>query len=118
LDRAEYSILFFKISFIYKIKQQEVWGRNKLSATTKAKNRELIFKALTDPNFRNLLQTQPAKALGATTLTPEKAKMVTNALSAIKEIEAKINSIADELLCANGGPCGIARGDTKTVRMG
>jgi hypothetical protein len=115
----EQSSQFYSSRLILYIKSNnKKWGRNKLSATTKAKNRELIFKALTDPNFRNLLQTQPAKALGATTLTPEKAKMVTNALSAIKEIEAKINSIADELLCANGGPCGIARGDTKTVRMG
>jgi len=88
-------------------------------STARTKNRELIFKALTDPNFRNLLQTQPARALGVTTLTPEKAKMVTTALSAIKEIDAKINGIADELLCANGGPCGIAKVDTnKTVRMG
>jgi hypothetical protein len=88
-------------------------------STARTKNRELIFKALTDPNFRTLLQTQPARALGVTTLTPEKAKMVTTALSAIKEIDAKINGIADELLCANGGPCGIAKVDAnKTVRMG
>jgi hypothetical protein len=80
-----------------------------LSSTTKAKNRELVYKALTDPSFRKLLKAQPAKALGVTTMSPEKAKMVTTALSAINEVEAKINSIADELLCANGGPCGIAR---------
>ena len=79
-----------------------------MSSTTKAKNRELVYKALTDPSFRKLLQTQPAKALGVTKLSPEKAKMVTTALSAIKEIDSKISSIADELLCANGGPCGIA----------
>ncbi len=87
-------------------------------STAKAKNRELIFKALTDPSFRNLLQTQPARALGVATLTPEKAKMVTVALSAIKEIDAKINGIADELLCANGGPCGIAKVDVTKTRMG
>lgn len=88
-------------------------------STAKAKNRELIFKALTDPSFRTLLQIQPAKALGVTTITPEKQRMVTTALSAIKEIDAKINSIADELLCADGGPCGIAKVDTnRTVRMG
>jgi hypothetical protein len=87
-------------------------------STAKAKNRELIFKALTDPSFRNLLQTQPARALGVATLTPEKAKMVTVALSAIKEIDAKISGIADELLCANGGPCGIAKVDVTKTRMG
>jgi len=32
---------------------------------------ELINKALADPNFRQLLQTQPAKALGVAKLTPE-----------------------------------------------
>jgi len=89
-----------------------------LSTTTKAKNRELICKALTDPQFRTLLQTQPAKALGVTTLSPEKTKMVTNALAAIKEIDAKIGLIADELLCANGGPCGIAKVDVTKTRIG
>jgi len=109
---------FPKISFIYIIGQQEA-GRTKMSTAAKAKNRELIYKALTDPAFRTLLQTQPATALGTTTLTPEKQRMVTSALSAIREIDAKINSLADELLCANGGPCGIAKVDTnRTVRMG
>ena len=89
-----------------------------MSATTKAKNRELICKALTDPKFRKLLQTQPAKALGVTTLSPEKTKMVANALAAIKEIDAKISGIADELLCANGGPCGIAKVDVTKTRIG
>lgn len=77
-------------------------------STAKEKNRILVCKALTDPAFRKQLETQPAKALGVATLTPDKAKMVKTALAAIKEIDAKIISIADELLCANGGPCGIA----------
>jgi hypothetical protein len=89
-------------------------------SSTKEKNRALVYKALTDPVFRKQLETQPAKALGAKTLTPEKSKMVKTALSAIKEVELKLNSVADELLCANGGPCGIARVDiaektTKTI---
>jgi hypothetical protein len=89
-------------------------------SSTKEKNRALVYKALTDPDFRKQLTTQPAKALGVTTLTPEKAKMVKTALSAIQEVELKLNGIADELLCANGGPCGIARIDvaaktTKTI---
>ncbi len=28
--------------------------------------------------------------------------------NALKGIEVQIGSLADELLCANGGPCGIA----------
>ena len=75
---------------------------------SKSKNRELVYKALTDPKFRKLLQNEPAKALGVQKLTPEKIQMINKALIAIKEIEAKITHIADELLCANGGPCGIA----------
>jgi hypothetical protein len=76
-------------------------------STTKEKNRALVYKALTDPAFRKQLSTQPAKALGVSTLSPEKEVMIKKALSAIKEIEAKLGSVADELLCANGGPCGI-----------
>jgi hypothetical protein len=87
-------------------------------SSTKEKNRALVYKALTDPAFRKQLATQPAKALGAETLTPEKAKMVKTALSAIQEVELKLNSIADELLCANGGPCGIARVDVKAKTTG
>jgi hypothetical protein len=89
-------------------------------SSTKEKNRALVYKALTDPDFRKQLATQPAKALGVTTLTPDKEKMIKKALTAIQEIEGKIGSIADELLCANGGPCGIAKVDiaaktTKTI---
>jgi|WetSurMetagenome_2_1015567.scaffolds.fasta_scaffold440141_2 hypothetical protein len=91
-----------------------------MSLSTKEKNRALVYKALTDPAFRKQLETQPAKALGVEKLTPEKTKMVSTALIALKEVEQKLGRIADELLCANGGPCGIARVDiaektTKTI---
>ncbi len=86
-------------------------------STAKEKNRAVVYKALTDPSFRKLLETQPAKALGVASLTPEKTKMVANALAAIKQIDAKIASIADELLCANGGPCGIASPANKVTRI-
>jgi len=36
---------------------------------------------------------------------------VKKVLSIVDEIQQKIQRIADELLCANGGPCGIAKGD-------
>jgi|APDOM4702015023_1054809.scaffolds.fasta_scaffold55380_2 hypothetical protein len=71
-------------------------------------NRALICKALTDVAFRKQLETDPAKALNVATLTPVKAKEITKVLAILKEIDAKINGLADELLCANGGPCGIA----------
>ncbi len=89
----------------------------KLSTATKEKNRALVYKALTDPSFRKLLETQPAKALGVSSLSPEKTKMVATALAAIKQIDAKIIGIADELLCANGGPCGIAAPADKLTRV-
>jgi hypothetical protein len=72
------------------------------------KNRVLLSKALTDLTFRKQLETQPAKALGVATLSPAKAKEVKKILTTLKEIDAKIKGLADELLCANGGPCGIA----------
>jgi hypothetical protein len=75
--------------------------------TTEA-NKALICKALTDVTFRKQLAADPAKALGVKTVTPAKAKEITKVLATLKEIDAKINGLADELLCANGGPCGIA----------
>ena len=71
-------------------------------------NRALICRALTDVTFRKQLETEPTKALGVKTVTPAKAKEITKVLATLKEIDAKINGLADELLCANGGPCGIA----------
>jgi hypothetical protein len=71
-------------------------------------NKTLICKALTDVTFRKQLETEPPKALGVKTVTPAKAKEITKILANLKEIDAKINGLADELLCANGGPCGIA----------
>jgi hypothetical protein len=86
-------------------------GKNSMSVVKRKpieKNKALICKALTDVTFRKQLATDPAKALGVKTLTPAKAKEITKVLATLKEIDAKINGLADELLCANGGPCGIA----------
>ena len=79
---------------------------------------DLVQKALTDPSFRTLLQTNPAKALGVTTLTPENTQLVNSALAEIKAVEAKTGSLADELLCANGGPCGIASPSDRALKKG
>jgi hypothetical protein len=72
------------------------------------KNRELIYKALTDPKFRRLLQAKPTEALGVRSLNLEQKKEIKLVLATVKGIESHIATIADELLCANGGPCGIA----------
>lgn len=70
-------------------------------------NRSLILKALTDVAFRKQLEVDPAKALGTKTLTSAKAAEIKKILATIKEIDARINGIADELLCADLSPCGI-----------
>ena len=75
---------------------------------SKQKNREFVYKALVDPNFRAQLERDPAKALQVRALTPKTRTEVKNVLDTIKRIEAQINGLVDELLCANGGPCGIA----------
>lgn len=67
-------------------------------------NRSLICKALTDVAFRKQLEVDPAKALGTKTLTSAKAVEIKKVLAALKEIDARINGLADELLCADLGP--------------
>lgn len=71
------------------------------------KNRQLVYKSLTDPAYRKLLLESPEKALNVKTLTPDKLAMVKKMVERIKIIENDISHVADELLCANGGPCGI-----------
>jgi len=75
---------------------------------TKKRNRDLIYKALTDPKFRKMLQEKPAEALGVKTISLEKKREIRFVLASVKSIENQISILADELLCANGGPCGIA----------
>jgi hypothetical protein len=74
----------------------------------KEQQRELIVRALTDAKFRQMLAVEPAKALGKKGLTAEMKKEVGMILAAVKGIRFQIAAIADELLCANGGGCGIA----------
>ena len=77
--------------------------------STKAVNRKLVMKALTDPKFRRQLKANPAKALGKRKLSAIETKEVDLVLAVIKGIDRQIGSLADELLCANGGGgCGIA----------
>ena len=79
----------------------------KKKASLKKAQKELIFKALTDASFRKLLTADSAKALGKK-ITPQIEKEVKMVLAVVKGIDAQISHLADELLCANGGPCGIA----------
>lgn len=79
---------------------------------------DLINKALTDPSFRKLLETQPTKALGVTTMTPENTSLVKSVLDQVKAVNTKISGVADELLCANGGPCGIAAPADRALKKG
>jgi hypothetical protein len=67
-----------------------------------------LRRLLTDPAYRRLLETDPAQVLGPR-YTPEDLHMLNTALEKARLANADIGRIADELLCANGGPCGIAR---------
>ena len=74
----------------------------------KNKQKELILRVLTDPKFKRLLVQDPTKALNVEKITPEIKKEINVVLAVVKGIESQISNLADELLCANGGPCGIA----------
>jgi hypothetical protein len=80
----------------------------KIKTNSLAKNRELVYKALTNPSFRKQLQEQPELAIGKKQITDANKKEIKRILEMVREIDTRIGSIADELLCANGGPCGIA----------
>jgi len=71
---------------------------------------DLINKALIDPSFRQLLQTQPAKALGISNMTPENTELVNSVLTAIK---AKSGAMGEP-----DGPCGIAAPATRALKKG
>jgi hypothetical protein len=73
----------------------------------KRSQKELILKALTDASFRKALTDEPEKVLGKK-ITAEIKKEINIILAVVKGINAQISHLADELLCANGGPCGIA----------
>ena len=76
---------------------------------TKTVNRKMVVRALTDKKFRKMLQEKPAKALKKKKLSKIENKEVEMVLAVIKGIDKQISSLADELLCANGGGgCGIA----------
>lgn len=71
--------------------------------SSKTVNRKMVLKALTDAKFRKLLASDPAAAMGKKKLTEVQLKEVALVLAAVKGIDQQIGSLADELLCANGG---------------
>jgi len=77
-------------------------------ASVSKRQKELILRALTEPAFRKMLATNPKQALDKKRITPTIKKEIGIVLAIVKGIDAQIAALADQLLCANGGPCGIA----------
>lgn len=75
------------------------------------KQRELILRALTDPEFRKGLQDhdQAAKLLGIKSLSPENKSEIRFVLAAVRGISTTITALADTLLCANNGDPPVGR---------
>jgi hypothetical protein len=82
--------------------------RMRPSRSYRERQKKLIVRALTDPKFRVLLEKSPEKALNVDKLSAENVKEVKFILASVKGIRTQISSLADQLLCANGGGCGIA----------
>ena len=74
--------------------------QKKLATARKKANRDLVYRALTDPKFRRLLQTNPRKALGKPKLTAVQLREVDLVLASVKGIQSQMNNMADKLLCA------------------
>jgi len=74
----------------------------------KKQNRELIYKTITDPNFRRYLQTSPARAMRLSSVTEKNKLEIQKVLSFTDKINSQITALADELLCSGGG-CSIAK---------
>lgn len=74
----------------------------------RAKNRDLIIRALTDPGFREMLMEAPERALGLKEISELNQAELRFIQAAVSGIECQVGALADQLLCANGGPCGIA----------
>lgn len=76
-------------------------------AAKKTVNKKLVLRALTDPKFRKLLKDNPKEALDVEKLSVGQQREIQLILALIKGIDSQIASVADNLLCVNGDPCGI-----------
>ena len=86
---------------------------NDLTEERHKENKKLIIRALTDKTFRKKLETNPEKALNVTggggfSHLRYYRREASSILSSVRRMEANIHFLADELLCAGGGGCGIA----------
>jgi hypothetical protein len=63
-------------------------------------NRELILKALIDPEFRKALEKKPAAVVKTRKFTEINKREVELVLAMVEGIDAQITRTADELLCA------------------
>ncbi len=64
-------------------------------------NRELILKALTDPEFRRKLEKGDPAALGLKRLSETGKREVQLILDTVESINVQVSAVADEILCAN-----------------
>ena len=71
-------------------------------------NRDLILRALTDRQFRKVLEKNPQEAIGARKMTDINKREISLVLATVRGLEAQIRSVGDELLCLEPPPCGIA----------
>lgn len=81
-----------------------------MRARTKPKksvNKKMVLKALTDSKFRKLLKEKPKEALQVKKITVGQEREIKLILAMVKGIDSQIASVADNLLCVNGDPCGI-----------
>lgn len=81
--------------------------RSKAADANREVNKQLIVRALTEPRFRKLLVTDPAKALDVSRISAQNEQEIGFVLAAVEGIEYQISALADKLLCLDG-PCGIA----------
>ncbi len=68
--------------------------------------KEIFFRALSDPKFREALAINPEKAMQVGRLSPEMRREVNAILTSVNSIQSHISVLADNLLCFGGGPFG------------
>jgi hypothetical protein len=78
-----------------------------------SKTREILNRAVIDPQFRKELFDNPKKSIKRFDLRGEEEEIILanldeRMLSFIQSIDDKISLLSEAVLCTNGGPCGIA----------
>lgn len=71
-------------------------------------DKKLIMKVLLEPKFREDFEKNPAEAFGVKEVTPLQRTEAKLIIEAVRNIENRISSLADSVLCSGGGSCGIA----------